>query len=63
MYVLSHRLGGIAGNHFNGPYRVIDGVCSFSESRVHGVGVKETVWAFGGGIKHDCNVNLVFEIY
>ena len=29
-----NRLGGIAGNHFNGPYRVTEGVWHLSESQM-----------------------------
>ena len=32
IHVPLHRLGGIAGNHFNQPYRVTDGVKHLSES-------------------------------
>jgi len=29
IHVLLHRLGVVAGNHFNGPYRVTEGVLGF----------------------------------
>ena len=34
IHVLLHRLGVIAGNHFNQPYRGADGVWHLSESQI-----------------------------
>ena len=33
IHVLLHRLGGIAGNHFNKPYKGTEGVWHLSESQ------------------------------
>ena len=44
MYGVCDRLGKIAGNQFNQPYRVTDGVKGFSESNWYLNMARESVW-------------------
>ena len=63
IHVLLHRLGVIAGNHFNGPYRVTEGVWYLGESQIPMLSLEtlcessrvDRLLVCGGGAWVSCN--------